>query len=89
MAIVRRGWTAQGRMRRQVDDWCRAHRTLPQIGVIRCGDCGAGMAIRWRSAGDCVKLGCMECGLETDVARAKDWKAKFPQGKKSGGEHGG
>ena len=78
MAIVRRGWTAQSRMRRQVDDWCRAHRTLPKLGGIRCGDCGAGMASRWRSAGDSVKLGCMECGLETDVARAKDWKAKPP-----------
>ena len=76
MALVRRGWTAQARMRRQVDDWCRAHRGLPALGVIRCGDCGAGMAIRWRSVGDAVKLGCLECGLETDVARARDWKAK-------------
>ena len=88
MTIVRRGWTAQARMRRQMDDWCRIHRTLPQLGVIRCGDCGAGMAVRWRSAGDCVKLGCMGCGLETDVARAKDWKAKAPQGRKAGERRG-
>ena len=88
MAIVRRGWTAQARMRRQMDDWCRTHRTLPHIGVIRCGDCGAGMAVRWRSAGDSVKLGCMECGLETDVARAKGWKVKAPQHQAGGGRGG-
>lgn len=69
-------WSAHDRMRRQVDDWCRTNLGLPTLGVIRCGDCGAGMAIRWRSAGDSLKLGCMECGLETDVARAKDWKAR-------------
>lgn len=37
------------------------------------------MAIRWRSAGDAVKLGCLDCGLETDVRHAKDWKAKAPK----------
>lgn len=88
MALVRRGWTAQARIRRQMDDWCHEHRKLPQIGVIRCGDCGAGMAVRWRSAGDCVKLGCMECGLETDVARTKDWKAKAPQHRTGRGRGG-
>lgn len=76
--VVVAPWTAQDRMRRQVDDWCRAHRRLPLLGVIRCGDCGAGMAIRWRSAGDSVKLGCMDCGLETDVTRAKEWKVNPP-----------
>jgi hypothetical protein len=80
--IVRRGWTAQTRMRRQVDDWCSKHRKLPSMGVIRCGDCGAGMAVRWRSAGDAVKLGCLECGLETDVPRRLNWKARAPGGPK-------
>ncbi len=71
-------WTAQARMRRQVDDWCRRHIKLPPMGVIRCGDCGAGMTARWRSARDCVKLGCLDCGLETDVVRARDWKLRGP-----------
>ena len=79
--IVRRGWTAQTRMRRQVDDWCQRHLKLPPLGVIRCGDCGAGMAVRWRSAGDAVKLGCLECGLETDVPRRPTWKARAPGGR--------
>lgn len=72
-------WTAQGRIRRQLDDWCIAHLTLPKIGVIRCGDCGAGMTARWRTAGDSIKLGCLECGLETDVARNGSWKIKSPR----------
>lgn len=80
MGIVRRGWTAQTRMRRQADDWCRQHLKLPPLGAIRCGDCGAGMAVRWRSAGDTIKLGCLGCGLETDVARRPDWKVLGPGG---------
>jgi hypothetical protein len=75
----RKSWTAQDRMRRQLDDWCSQHIQLPAIGVIRCGECGAGMAARWRSAGDAVKLGCLECGLETDIGRkVKDWTAAPP-----------
>jgi hypothetical protein len=66
-------------MRRQLDDWCRVQRTLPKIGIILCGDCGAGMAARWRAACDSIKLGRLDCGLETDVARAMDWEAKPPR----------
>jgi hypothetical protein len=76
MTIVRSRWTAQTRICRQLDEWCRSHRKLPRIGVIRCGDCGAGMATRWRSGGGSVKLGCLDCGLETDVSRGRDWKAR-------------
>lgn len=75
---LNRTWTAQDRMRHQVDEWCRLDVKLPPIGVIRCGDCGAGMAARWRAAGDCVKLSCLECGLETDVARSRDWNCRPP-----------
>ena len=79
MTLTRRGWTAQARMRRQLDDWCQHHRSLPSPGIIRCGDCGAGMANRWRSAGDAVKLACLDCGLETDITRGKHWLTKAPR----------
>jgi hypothetical protein len=79
MPIKRHRWTSTSRMMRQLNEWCTRHRKLPPPGTIRCGDCGGGMEVHWRTRGHMLVLICLHCQLEFDAPRGTDWMVRMPE----------
>lgn len=63
----------QRRLFLRLEEWFHRHADLPRMPGIYCPVCRHEVAVRWRSAGDAIKITCFACGLQVDVARATSW----------------